>query len=127
MPMTLNEFRIAFESFRAAVQKEASGLKDPIHGPNELAKLYRKFDDAEPEMAATVLAQWVLSPDEAARYDARFLISEFRIVAAADALKELALRLKGMPGPGTAYEREATLRLAHELERAAAPCNPRSD
>jgi hypothetical protein len=113
--MTLEEFREAFEGFHAASLAQALEAKDVMRHCFELAALYRKFDDAERAFAAIVIGDWLDRDDQDLWFDARFLISDFRIVAAAPALKRLAARLADAEDAPRRHELLAVRRLLRTL------------
>jgi hypothetical protein len=105
--MTLDEFREAFESYRASAERDAIASKDAMRAPFDLLSLYRKLDDQERTMAGVVIGEWVESNDESVRYDARFLIAECQIVGATSSLRRRAVRLEGDTAVGARHELKA--------------------
>ena len=93
----------------------AQSLKDPQIALERLRRLYTKFDAKERVMADQVLAEWVLSDDEAMRFDAIVLIHDFRIETAAPALRLLRDQLTLSKSPGAPFEKQRVERLLSEL------------
>jgi cysteinyl-tRNA synthetase len=102
--MNLEEFRKEMEAYRRAVDKEAVSLKESYQALERLHSLYDRFDAEERQLADQVLADWVLDDDEAVRFDALALITDFRIKTAEQALQKLASRLATSARPGAPYE-----------------------
>jgi hypothetical protein len=98
--MTLDEFRSEMEAYWQSVHKEANKFKDPHIAQKRMYALYRKFDAEERALADQVLADWVMSEDENARFDALHLIRELKTINALPALKNLAKRLPSSRATG---------------------------
>jgi len=113
--MTLDDFRSRMNSFWASANREADELKDPIRALERLSGLYRTLDVTEREFADRVLAEWVLSDEEAKRFDAVAMIREFEVASAAPELRELIGRLARSDDPGAPFEREKVEVLLRDL------------
>lgn len=113
--MKLEEFRQAMDDFRARVDREAIELKDSYLALQRLSDLYESFDQSERALADEVLSEWVLSEEEATRFDAMALIRKFDVTRAAPALHQLDQRLDGAAEPGAPFEREKVRGLIREL------------
>ena len=113
--MTLEDFRIEMASYRRDADQYAQSLKDPQVALERLRRLYKKFDAEERVMANQVLAEWVLSEDEAVRFDAIVLIDDFRIETAAPSLRLLRDQLILSKSPGAPFEQQRVERLLLEL------------
>jgi cysteinyl-tRNA synthetase len=109
--MTLDEFRLEMASYRRAADDDAKSLKDPQIALEKLRALYRKFDDAERQMADQVLSEWASSDSEGLRFDALALIDEMKIDMAIPALHELAARLTSSTEPSAPYELKKVQRI----------------
>lgn len=114
--MTLDDFRSKLDAFWAAANREADELKDPYLALERLNTLYRGFDTEERELANQVLAEWVLSDEEAKRFDAVALIRQFQVTSAVSALRALADELERRDDPGAPFEREKVEALLSELD-----------
>jgi hypothetical protein len=102
--MKLDAFRSEMESYRRAVDEEASLLKDSYLTLDRMHALYRDFEPEDRAMADQVLAEWALSEDEKVRFEALALIDDFKIASALPALRELSRRLATSETPGAPYE-----------------------
>jgi hypothetical protein len=116
--MTLDEFRREMNAYRDDANAEAKSLKSPYVTLERLDALYIKFDDDERVMANQVIADWVLSEDEALTYDGQHLVRKFKIVSAIPALQELAKRLATSKAPGVKEWLEVVNRLIEELSKS---------
>jgi hypothetical protein len=114
--MNLHEFRQEMESYRRSVDEEARALKDSYLALDRLHALYGRFDAVERTMADQVLTEWALSDDEGRRFDALALIDDFKVTAAAAALKLLAGRLASSTAPGAPYELQKVDRILEDLK-----------
>jgi hypothetical protein len=115
--MTLHEFRDKVDRFWASADREAREQKDSYLALDRLHSVYRRLDAGERELADQVLAEWLLSDDEARRFDAIALIREFGIVAAVPNLRRLSKKLMQNKDPGAPFEREKVEDLLAELSR----------
>jgi len=113
--VTRDAFREELDRFREEVDREAVEMKDSYLALERLASLYERFDHSERELADRVLSEWVLSEDEAVRFDAMALIRKFGIVTSVSALRQLHARLETATGPGAPYERQKVDGLIAEL------------
>ena len=113
--MTIDEFRVEMNLYRASVDEEARSLKEPYIGLERLLALYDSFDEPECAMADLVIREWVLSEDESVRWDAIALIEERKLQAAAPQLRLLATRLGSSRTPGSPFERKKVIRLLADL------------
>jgi hypothetical protein len=111
----LKEFRQEMERFRERVDREALELKDSYLAVDRLSALYEEFNDSERALADEVLCEWVLSENEAIRFDAMALIRQFGVFAAVPALRRRGGRLEGASEPGAPFEREKVEALIDEL------------
>ncbi len=102
--MTPDEFRKEMEAYRADVESEADAARDSFLAYQRLQTLYRRFDLEERRLASDVISDWVVSEDEAKRWDAVALIDDFAIASALPALRSLADRLESSDEPGAPYE-----------------------
>jgi hypothetical protein len=117
--MELDEFRREMESYRRQADEEANRRKDSVWVEKLLLQLYGRFDASERLMADKVFAEWVLSQDEATRFDALVMIRHFKIVTALPALRQLAERLSGERSPGAPFERDKVERLIAAITPAS--------
>src|SRR5579871_3612791 len=113
--MTLDEFRLQMESYRRKADDEAKSLKDTHTALDRLRVLYQRLNDEEKRMADTILAEWALSEDENARFDALALINDFRIATAISGLQKLAERLAMSIAPSAPYELKKVRRILEKL------------
>lgn len=113
--MTLDDLRSRMNSLWASANRETDELKDPIRALERLSGLYRNLDATERELADRVLAEWVLSHEEAKRFDAVALIREFEVTSAAPELRDLVGRLARSDDPGAPFEREKVEVLLRDL------------
>src|SRR5215208_6021757 len=104
--MTLDEFRGEMDAYRQDVAKQGRELKDSQYALERLEALYRKFDAEERAMADQVIAEWILSNNEGARFDGRALARRLNIKSAIPALEELANRLASSNAVGAAAQLE---------------------
>jgi len=91
---TFDVFRHRLNDYRNSLVRRAKLEKEMMIVPVELEKHYLALDDAERLLADKVICEWLRSDDPGTRWDAEYLIKKFRIVSAADALRELDLRLQ---------------------------------
>ena len=115
--MNPDEFRREMEAYRQAVDDQAKALKDSYYALDRQRARYQRLDATERVLANELLAEWVLSGDEAKRFDALALIDDFRIVSATPALRQLADRLESSSEPGAPYEWQKVNRLIGELAK----------
>jgi hypothetical protein len=116
--MTFEEFRAEMNEYRKSAEERAKEFKDPQIVSEKLNSLYRGFDAQERMMADKVVIEWVLSDEEAIRFDALALVKDFRIRAAIPALQELASRLANQRTPGAPFERAKSDRIIAELTQS---------
>jgi hypothetical protein len=102
--MTPDTFREAFEAFRDRVDAEASAAKSSHDAICELGALYERLDARERLLADGVLADWIVSDDEAKRWDALALVRAYKITSAMAALRELEGKLERSSDPSAPYE-----------------------
>ncbi len=110
------DFRLEMEAYRQTADDEAKSLKDSQRVLFKLRALYERLDGTERVMADQVLGEWAMSQDEAVRFDALYLISEFRIYAAIPALQTLANRLRSDTSPGAPYELKKVVGILTDLK-----------
>jgi hypothetical protein len=67
-------------------------------------------------LADRVLAEWVLSENEKARFDALVLVGELRLIAALPALKELSRRCQTSGSPGAPHYLQWANRIIAKLD-----------
>jgi len=118
--VTLDEFREAFERFRAAATADAIAARETMRASAELTALYQKFDSEERALAQTVLSEWADSDDAGVRWSARDLIRAFRVVTAIESLQRSAARLSGSRDAPARYEVLAIQRLLKAAWRGLA-------
>lgn len=100
-----------WRALRDMVHERYRAAKDSQGAVLALARAYRGAPATERAAIDAVLAEWLLSDDEGLRFDARFLVDEFRIVSALPALRQLQGRLETASGPGAPYEWAAVNRV----------------
>jgi hypothetical protein len=122
--MKLVEFRREMESYRQQADGEAQCQKDSSIVRKRLLQMYRRFDPDERLMASQVLSEWVLSEDEAVRFDALGLIRDLKIVAALPSLRKLAERLGSEQSPGAPFELEKVEHIIAEISPARGADQP---
>ena len=115
MPLTLEEFRREFESYRSAANRDAAALKDPYIALGQLRSLYNRFDPDERSMADRVISDWALSDDDGVRFDALVLIDEFKVADAIPTLATLVNRLDASTAVGAPYELQKVRRIMARL------------
>lgn len=113
--MNIDTLRLEMSAYRQSAEYEAKTLKDTNLVTDRLRVLYLSLDEPERRMADQILAEWVMSEDEGVRFDAIFLIDEFKIQSALSALHTLALRLPLSTTPGAAYELKKIVRVIGKL------------
>lgn len=116
--MTLNEMREAMDAYWRRVDAEALELKDSQLALERLESLYRRLDAGDRALADVVVTEWVVSDDDARRFDAEVLIERCRIDSAAPALRRLARKLETSAEPGAPFERERVDRILVALDEA---------
>lgn len=114
--MTYEEFREEMNAYWQFVDDESRRLKDHLYF-DRLPALYDKFDPAEREMAAQVLAEWILSGNSRKCYDAKFLIGKYKVTSALPALEKLAGRLAKTDTPIARNELESVRRVIDDLKK----------
>lgn len=102
--MTVERTREEMTAIRVAADREARRLKQSTGALAVIDKYYARLGPAERAMADVVLCEWVLSDDEAVRFDGLHLVREFRVRSAVPALRTLASRLARMSTPGAPFE-----------------------
>lgn len=113
--MTLERVRREMNAFWALANREAEEFKNSFLALERVNGMYRGLSAADRELADRVLAEWVLSDEEAKRFDAVALIREFHVLTAAPALRELAHNLARSSDPGAPFEREKVEGVLREL------------
>jgi hypothetical protein len=113
--MNLDNFRNRMQIFRQTVDQEARELKEPYLALEKLELFYRSLSPLERQEADQVISEWVLSNDEALRFDALALIDIHRIKGAASSLSRLGERLAVSTFPGAPYELLKVRRILNEL------------
>jgi hypothetical protein len=116
--VTIDEFRVATNELWGRFDREGRELKDSWVTLDRLHEWYRRLDPTQRSLANAVLTEWVLSENEAKRFDAVALIREFRVIAAIATLHELSLRLGRSTDPGAPFERQKVVSLVGELSRS---------
>jgi hypothetical protein len=122
--MKLVEFRREMESYRQQADREAQCQKDSSIVRKRLLQMYSRFDPDERLMASQVLSEWVLSEDEAVRFDALGMIRDLKIVAALPSLRKLAERLGSEQSLGAPFELEKVERIIAEISPARGADQP---
>jgi len=115
--MNRPEFEQNMDEYWERANEEALRLKDSYLALDRLSGLYRKFDEDERSLADEVLAEWVLSDQQAKRFDAMALIRDFRVRSALPALEQLLTKLAADEAPGAPFEREKAADLIRELDQ----------
>ena len=113
--MTLSEIRDEMNALWASADREADSLKDPFLAMERVQTAYRAFEPLERAHVEEVLAEWVLSEDEAKRFDAIAVVRELGVVSATPALRSLEARLRQSDDPGAPFEREKVSDVLSEL------------
>jgi hypothetical protein len=113
--MTPSDVGEAMNSLWASANRESDDLKDPFIAMERISGLYRALGPSERAIADQVLAEWVLSDDEAKRFDALALVRELGVTKAAPALRALIDSLESRDDPGAAFEREKVDTVLSEL------------
>lgn len=111
-----NDVREKWGSLRAALGKLAEDEKDSQRVLFEMSQIYRALSVSDKGVVDQHLAEWVLSPDEAVRFDAVALVSEHKIRSAMSALADLVSRLDLSREVGATFERSKVLRVIELLE-----------
>lgn len=93
-----------WERLRDDLDVDARESKMSQEAVLRLSEVYASLDDRERRIVNPVLSEWLSSDDSGKRYDARYLISVFRIAESLPALiareRQLSVDEKG----GSAYE-----------------------
>jgi hypothetical protein len=113
--MNDEEFRTEMESFWESVVASGGRQKDAMFALDELSKLYRDFNEHERQIGDRVISGWVTSDSEGKRFDALFMIGEFQIVSAVDALRLLSQKLTKSNAPGAPFELQKVRRILSKL------------
>ena len=96
----MDSFRDLMDQQWRAFQRRAAEFGEGGNRVNVFAKeWYRTLDPAEKQMAAGVLAEWILHGSVTQRSSSLALVQDFRIRAAEPALRQLAYELDDTPGP----------------------------
>jgi hypothetical protein len=100
---------------RARAEKEGEAAREGWVGMDILLDFYQGLNDEERRLANEVIRDWLVSPDEGARFEALVMVSKFEIRQLVPALKALVEMLTLSSGPGARYERQAVERTIAEL------------
>lgn len=90
----------ACEAFSA----RAEANRQPNDALFAIAARYRRLSDENRTVVDQLLIEQLAAPDENVRFDALWLIDEFRIRSAVPALRRLADWLETQEDPGAPYE-----------------------
>lgn len=114
--MSRDSLQRKMNAFWESANREADERKDSFLALERMNGMYRGLDAADRKFADQVLAEWLLSDEEAKRFDAVALIREFHITTAAPALRELIRKLSRSQDPGAPFERVKVEGLLSELD-----------
>jgi hypothetical protein len=103
-------------AYRQCAEYEAKALRDTSIVIDRLLSFYRRLDEDDRQLANKIISEWVVSEDDAVRFDAVLLISQFWIDDAVPALHALASRLSFSADPGAPYELKKVKHLIDKLE-----------
>jgi hypothetical protein len=98
------DVRDAWLGTSSEVRAHAIAGKDSQAALGELARAYGHLAPEDRAIVDELLVEQVQSEDEAVRFDALFLVREFRIQSAIPALRALADRLERHSHPGAPHE-----------------------
>lgn len=110
-----------WEEFRAELVRRAVESKSSQSVVVELSREYRRLSSDDRAEVDVLLSSWLLSADEAERFDAVAVIDDNEVCSAIPALRELMDRLEASDERGAVYEWAKVNRL---LGRLAAACGP---
>lgn len=89
--------------------------RQPYAPIEQLSVLYRQISEDDRSVADGLIASDLDSGDSGVRYDAMWLIREFRIASAVPALQRLATRLASSTEVGAPFELDKVEQLIREI------------
>lgn len=104
--MMHDEIRDRMDALWVSANRAADELRDPFVAMERVAAFYAGLGAGERAGADEVLGEWVMSTDEAKRFDAIALVRELSVRRAVPALRALTMRLGASDDPGAPFERE---------------------
>ncbi|MGB4220603.1 MAG: hypothetical protein WBI25_03945 [Smithellaceae bacterium] len=114
--MKNNDIKILWNEKRQYLDELSEKMKDSMYVTFSLLEMYDKSPEEEKPGINEVLADWLLSDDGKARYDARFIIGE-RVIKSLKSTVEKAIALgKQRSGPSAIDEVEVLENLLNELK-----------
>jgi len=114
--MTNNDIKILWNEKRQYLDELSDKMKDSMYATFSLLEMYDKSSDEEKLSINEVLADWLLSDDGKARYDARFIIGERVIKSLNSAVEKAIVLAKHRSGPSAIDEVEMLESLLNELK-----------
>jgi hypothetical protein len=120
--MTKREARDLLENSR-----DDYGGKDPSNAMLMLRRVFERALPAERAVLNDVIREWLLSENEADRFDGVFLTGEFRIVQNLDLIKKLRAEAERRNDPPAPYENAKYDRVEARLQEATWPNFPALD
>ena len=103
--MNPDEIRAEWDSIRDVLVERWTALKDPQQVTVQLSRAYARSDAEQQRVIHDVLRKWLLSDDEARRFDALTIVEEHKVRSAMPALRGLQDRLeREQASPGAPYE-----------------------
>ena len=107
-----DDVRPEMSDLRRSADAESIRLKDSQHALLVLFDYYRNLPVDRQIAAVELISDWLLSDDEALRFDALALVDEFGLKSTKPFLLVLAARLSASTAPGAKFELEKVHRLA---------------
>ena len=109
-----------WEEFRDGVARRAVASKSSQSVVVELSREYQRLGSDDRAEVDVLLSSWLLSADEAVRFDAVAVVDGNEVCSAIPALRELMGRLEASDEPGAVYEWAKVNRV---LGRLATACD----
>ena len=111
-PITAEGWR----DLRDQLDERARASKRSQEAAIDLAAAFARLSDAERSNVVPTLDEWLLSDDEALRFDALYVVAEHSVAEAVPALRVLQDRLEASSAPGAPYEWAKVNRLIAQLD-----------
>jgi hypothetical protein len=117
--MSTEQTRAEWTELRDRLDAAARAMKNRQAAVVELSLRYGLLDPESRPAVDSLLAEWLLSEDEALRFEARAVISDHAITSALPALEQLLTRLDDSTQPGAPFEQERIREIIASLQSAA--------
>lgn len=111
----MSNIREIWENNRNALAENAEAMRNSQTVSFGLLEAYDRLIDDERVVVHDILTEWLISDDNALRYDAGFLISQRRIKSLKGAIEQAIMVAQNRQGPEAKFEIKKLKRILVEL------------